>query len=242
MLARALSTAAPPMPRRPPPAAKPLLIFALIVAVALSGGDAEARRSRYQPLPGHPWLQDRETGRYPHAHCQLRVSIERSLPEPITSTATGDLLSKTYLTAVTMESADIVLTDVIVADGWRTWLWRDLPDAARLQGRGRLAVTVRWPQPDATLRSEPTEIFALPALEAHPPWRWSPWQRAQQIRNGEHAAYEALENAPAAAVTPPAQPFEVRCRTVLSEELTVPGAFEDRNIDRDENGNVAATH
>lgn len=111
-----------------------------------------------------------------------------------------------------------------------------------MQGSGRLALTVRWPNPDGTLRDEATEVFALPALEAHPPWRWSPWQRAQQIRSGEHATYEALENAPAAAVAPPAQPFEVRCRTVLAEELAVPGAFEDHNIDRDENGNATAPH
>lgn len=208
------------------------------VAATLLPDDAHARRSRYRPMPGHPWLEDRETGRYPHAHCELRVSITRPLPEPLTSPATGDLLSKIYLTAATMESAGIVLTDVIVADGWRTWLWRDTPDATRVQGSGRLAITVRWPNPDGTLRREATEIFALPALEAHPPWHWSPWQRAQQIRSGEHATYEALENAPAAAIAPPAQPFEVRCRTVLSEELVVPGAFEDRNIGRDEEGHA----
>lgn len=97
--------------------ASPLLTFALVLAAVMPGGDAEARRSRYRPMPGHSWLEDRETDRYPHAHCQLRVPPARPLPEPITSPATGDLLSKTYLTAATMESASIVLTDVVVADG-----------------------------------------------------------------------------------------------------------------------------
>lgn len=214
----------------------PLSSIVLVFMIALTGCEAEAQRSRYQPMPGHPWLVDRESGRYPHAHCELRVPVARPLPEPITRPETGDLLGKTYLTAATMESAEFVLSEVIVADGWRTWLWRDLPDAPRVKGSGRLAITVRWPTADGTLRDEPTEIFALPALEAHPPWRWSPWQRAAQIRSGEHAIYEALENAPAAAVPPPALPFELRCRTVLSEELVVPAAFEDGNIGRDEVG------
>ncbi len=159
---------------------KPQSIRVLLLVNALAGGAAEAQRSRYQPMPGHPWLQDRETGRYPHAHCELRVPLARPLPEPLTRPETGDLLSKTYLTAATMESADIVPTAFTVADGWRTWLWRDLPDAARVKGSGRLAITVRWPNADGTLRDEPTEIFKLPALEAHPPWQWSPWQHSHQ--------------------------------------------------------------
>jgi hypothetical protein len=212
----------------------------LVLVIALAGCEAEARRSRYQPMPGHPWLQDRESGRYPHAHCQLRVPVARPLPEPLTRPETGDLLSQTYLTAATMESAGIVLTDETLADGWRTWLWRDLPDAARLQGSGRLAITVRWPNADGTLRHEPTEIFALPALEAHPPWRWSAWQRAVQIRSGGHATYEAFENTPESAAPAPEQAFELRCRTVLSEALALPAAFEDDNIGRDEAGRSAS--
>lgn len=220
---------------------KPLLIFALVLAAALPADDAEARRSRYRPMPGHPWLVDRESGRYPHAHCELRVSVERPLPEPLTSAATGDLLEKTVITAATLESAGIVLTDVVVADGWRTWLWRDLPDAARVQGSSRLAIAVRWPNPDGTLRREPTELFALPALEAHPPWRWSPWQRAADVRQGEHVLFESAASARAPAPPLPAHPFELRCRTVLSEELAVPAPDQDPNIGRDEDGNAAAS-
>lgn len=212
-----------------------MLVLACAAAVLLPD-EAQARRSRYRPMPGHPWLEDRETGRYPHAHCELRVALARRLPEPLTSPDTGDLLEKTVITATTRESADIVLTDVVVADGWRTWLWRDLPDASRLGGKSRLAIAVRWPKPDGSREREPTEFFALPALDAHPPWHWSPWQRAVQVRQGEHVLFES---ATATAALPlPEHPFELRCRTVLSEELAVPAADQDPTIARDEDGHT----
>jgi hypothetical protein len=211
-----------------------IVVFALLIAVP--GGDADAKRSRYRPLPGHPWLQDRETGRYPHAHCELRVPVERPLPDPISRADTGDLLSTTYLTGMTMESAGINLSEIRIADGWRVWLWRDLPDIARLRSDTRLAIAVNWPQADGGLRNEPSEVFVLPALDAHPPYRWSPWRPAAQIRDGDHAAFDTLNNAPATPVPAPAHPFELRCRTVLSEELAVPAAADDPEIRRDETG------
>lgn len=227
------------VPRSAPPLARPLLLAALASLLALPPeADAAARRGRYREMPGHPWLEDGKTGRFPHAHCELRVPRARALPQPLTSAATGDLLASTYVTDVTMESAGIVLTEDVVDEVWRTWLWRDMPDATRLTGRAQLVVTVRWPRADRTLRAETSEAFTLPPLDALPPYRWSPWRRADQLRRGEHAAYEALTGAPTSALAPPEHPFELRCRTVLSTELPVPAASADDNIGRDESGRL----
>ncbi len=216
--------------------------LALMVLLCVVSVDAAQARSRFRPMPGHDdILEDRASGTYPHAHCQLRVPLARDLPAPLTTEAHGDLLRKTFITRATMESAGIDLTHVRIADGWRTWLWRERAVPVRLADDNLFSVKVNWPQPDGTLRADPTEIFRLPALEAYPLYHWSPWQRAQHVRTGEHVEYQAMQGASAEVPAPaPQHPFELRCRTVLSPHIAVPAEAEDANIDAGEDGHAAA--
>ncbi len=74
------------------PVAVILASLGLIGMIALAV-DIQAKQSRYRPMPGHPFLEDRETGLYPHAHCELRVPIARNLPDPITRSERDALMA-----------------------------------------------------------------------------------------------------------------------------------------------------
>jgi hypothetical protein len=204
------------------------------LAAACGGTDAVEARERYIAVEGGNRLMDRASKQYVLVHCEIRVPLARALPDPISSSETGDRLSAQYLTSVTMETAGFDKHDQRIADGWRTWLWRDTPDLAWARGTGRLAIASRW-NDDEPLHGEPTEIFNLPKLDAYPPWVWSPWRRADALRAGDFAVYDALQDrGTEAALAPPEHPFEVRCRVVLSDSPVVPGAADDPAIDRPE--------
>jgi hypothetical protein len=208
-------------------------LVAAIVAACGGGGTAEARE-RYIEVDGGRWLMDRASKQYALVHCEIRVPLARALPDPISSSETGDRMSAQYLTAVTMETAGFDKHDQRIADGWRTWLWRDTPDLAWARGTGRLAITLGW-RADEPLHGEPTEIFNLPKLDAYPPWVWSPWRRADALRGGDFAVYDALQDRSTdTALATPEHPFELRCRVVLSDSPVVPGAADDPAIGRPE--------
>lgn len=208
-------------------------LVAAIVAACGGGGTAEARE-RYIEVDGGRWMMARASKQYALVHCEIRVPLARALPDPISSSETGDRMSAQYLTSVTMETAGFDKHDQRIADGWRTWLWRDTPDRTWARGGGRLAIALAW-RADEPRHGEPTEILNLPRLDAYPPWVWSPWQRADALRAGDFAVFNALQDRGTdAALALPEHPFELRCRVVLSDSPVVPGAADDPAIGRPE--------
>jgi hypothetical protein len=208
------------------------MLAALVAAIitACGGGSPAEARERYIAVEGGRWLIDRASKRYVQVHCEIRVPLARPLPDPISSSETGDRMSAQYMTAVTLETASFDKHDQRSVDGWRIWLWRDTPDLTWARGAGRLSISLAW-RADEPHHGEPTEIFNLPKLDAHPPWVWSPWGRADLLRAGEFAVFDALNGAGAdPAVAPPAHPFEVRCRVVLADSPVIPGVADDPNI------------
>ncbi len=226
---------------------KHALLAACLATLVLSAADATAR-SRYALVrdPASRWdfrhVQDRESRQWVHLHCELRVPLARVLPDPISTPATGDLMSTTYFTRESMSSGDFVPNEGRERDGYRVWLARSLAREADFDDSSSYGVQLSFPvAPEAPTRDEPMEVFALPAFASLVPYAWSPWRRADELRGGFFAGWEKLhgvdaggESEPHANAAPQVDrnPFELRCRTVLSDVLYTPIEAEDPNIAR----------
>ena len=206
-------------------------------------------RSRYKlavdpgASPAERWVMDRESGAWVHLHCELRVSDERPLPEPLRHEDYGDMLSFTDLQPQSMGSAGIAPSEYKEREGHRVWLWRTLARPSTLEGRAGFSVQASWPTDDGPPRFEAMEVFNLPPLTELEPYQWSPWRPADEVRGGAFANWEELhgvgaESAPDGTPLPlessptPDFPYELRCRAVLSDRLHVPVEADDPNVGR----------
>ena len=187
---------------------------------------ATDRASRY----GFRYIQDRETGQWVHLHCEVRVPATRRLPEPITSHETGDLLHFTEFGDGTMGSAGVDKNEQELRDGYRVWLYRATPGQEHYKGTAGFGIQVTWPNPGTETRYEPLETFRLPAVRGMTPYVWTPWRKADEVSGGAFADWEKVHGRDPSEPKPAAsEPFEMRCRAVLSEALYIPVRAEDAN-------------
>lgn len=220
------------------------LTIVLVLLVAIAGPDHARDRFHLVRDPASRYdfrhVQDRETGLWVHIQCELRVPATRVLPDPLSTPETGDLVSYTQFTSISMGSAGIVPGEFEVRDGQRIWLWRTLADDDMLAGTAQLGVQARWPGPPGSgEQREPMELFELPPLNSMEPYRWSPWRVADEVRGGYFAGWGKLHGEAPDGSPAPAEPYSLRCRPVLADYLHVPIAAEDPNVGKPE---PALTH
>jgi len=222
----------------PPRGRLPQLALAIVMLLAGCGNEAAARdrfvlkkdpASRY----GFKHAQERASGQWVHLHCELRVSLARELPDPISTPDTGDLISFTRYNPGSMGSAGIVPADFVERDGYRVWLYREVAGESDLSGSAGLSVQARWPlQEGGEPRFEPLESFALPGLNTMQPYVWTAWRRADELREGGFAGWEKTQGLESEGSAPAGHPYELRCRPVLTDHLYVDIESEDANIAR----------
>jgi len=227
-----------------------MIPFTFLLAFFASACGLGGPRSRYVVMVdsgsryNFRYVKDRPSGQWVHLHCEMRVSEQRLLPNPIHSQELGDLVSFTYLGPGHMGSAGIAPAAFERRDGYRVWLWREVALPENLQGGTALSVQAKWP-PSAKGPpvSETMELFHLPPLESLLPYVWSPWRKADELGGGAFAGWEKLQGIGAGTgpdgkpvllekASLPAFPYEMRCRVVLAESLVVPIEAEDSNIGR----------
>ncbi|MBI4911474.1 MAG: hypothetical protein HY823_01950 [Acidobacteria bacterium] len=222
------------------------LLLALIASACSSG----TPRSRYVVAtdPGSRYnfryMKDRQSGQWIHIHCEMRVSDQRPLPNPISRPDQGDLLSFTFFTSRSMGSAGIVPSSFLKRDGHKVWLYREVGLPEHLDGTAALSVQVHWPaEGKGSKNPESMEYFRFPGLQSLAPYEWSPWRKADELRGGILAGWEKLQGTgaetgpdgrprPQGIPSAPAFPFEMRFRVVLADLLVVPIEAEDPNIGR----------
>src|SRR5204862_6948620 len=175
LLAQAAEEMSRPVPEAGRPGAAVTLVAGLVLLGACDALDARERfvmatdeASRYS----FRYIQDRQTGKWVQLHCEIRVPVSRKLPDPITSSETGDLLHFTEFGEGTMGSAGVDKNEQEIRDGYRVWLWRDTPGEAHYKGKAGFGIQVTWPDPGAEARHEPLENFNLPAMRTMSPYVW----------------------------------------------------------------------
>ena len=214
------------------------MVAVAALAAAACSGDAGAR-PRYEMARDQGsrhdfrYARERASKLWVLLHCELRVPIARELPDPLRTEETGDLISYTRHNPGSMGSAGIAPAGFVERDGYRVWLYREVAREADLEGSASLTVQARWPvEGTAEPRMEAMESFTLPALETMRPYEWTPWRRADELRDGFFAGWEKVHGKDAEALPPPEHPYELRCRPVLTDHLYIPVESEDPNIAR----------
>jgi hypothetical protein len=221
-----------------PAARRPSAALALLAGLALlSACDMLDARERFVMATDQAsrysfrYVQDRETKLWVHLHCEIRVPVARKLPDPITSSETGDLLHFTEFGSGTMGSAGVDKNEQEIRDGYRVWLYRVTTGEDHYKGHAGFGISVTWPDPGKETRYEPSENFNLPALNSMTPYVWTPWRKADEVRGGAFADWERVQGRPASDPAQAApEPFEMRCRPVLSDALFIPIVAEDANV------------
>jgi hypothetical protein len=195
-------------------AALPLLFGAGCAGPPSSGRYvlAEDPGSRY----GFEFVQDRETGRWVHRECELRVAAERVLPAPLDDPEHGSLMHVDLLKPGSIEGAGIRTLDPDLRDGYRVWYVTQVLGEHDLAGQVDYGIQVKWPEPGEETRFELLEIIHPPALTAVPLDEWSGWIEASRFREGGFAGIEEVSGeAPGGEVVPPEHPFALRCKLFL---------------------------
>jgi hypothetical protein len=208
---------------------------ALLMLFASLPAEAARYALRRDPASRHGFrhVLERDSGLWVHLHCELRVPLARELPDPISTPETGDLMSTTYFSAISMGSGDFVPGAWRERDGYRVWLARSLARESDFDDSSSYGVQLSFPvAAEAALRREPMEVFELPRFARLVPYVWSPWRRADQVLGGDFAGWGKLHGAPAELAGAPPHPFELRCRTVLWDRLFTPVETEDPNVAR----------
>lgn len=172
--------------------------------------------SRY----GFTYARDKETGRWVNRECELRVSVRRVLPDPLTDAAHGDRISVQRLGPETAQSAGFMGSEPTLEGDYRTWRTTDAAGKEEVQGRSAYSIAVAWPVEGQETKYDPAEIIPLPPLGNAAPGEWSEWLSASTIREGGFGWWEELHGVPADSLPRPEFPFEVRCRAVFTD---VPG-------------------
>jgi hypothetical protein len=219
-----------------PPGMQSWLLFGLCLLIA-SDAFGATRRYLLKRDPGSrhssQHVVERTSGLWVHLHCELRVALARRLPEPITTPETGDLMSTTYFSSISMGSGDFVPHQMRVRDGYRVWLARSLARPSDFDDSSSYGVQLKFPvDGDGPDRREPMEVFSLPRFQSLTPYVWSAWRVADELRGADFAGWGKLHGQPAAPAMAPREPFEMRCRTVLWDPLYTPIEEEDPNVGR----------
>ena len=95
------------------------------------------------------FVRDRVTKQWVNRRCELRVSTERKLPDPLETTESGTLLSVQLMGPGTAQSGGLNSIAFDVRDDKRVWAIEDVLHENDLDGRTSYQVQVQWPHPGA---------------------------------------------------------------------------------------------
>jgi hypothetical protein len=200
--------------------------LALLLASACSPPLAQRGRYRLASDPGSRhatrYVQDAESGKWAIRDCELRVAEARRLPEPLQDEAHGSKLDVSIFRPGSVASGLLLSIDFELRDGYRVWRGAQVLGEDDLSGRVAYGVQLEWPREGEETRYEPLELIELPPLGDAPPGEWSPFLRADRLREGGFGWWQETHGKDAPALALPEHPFEVRCRLVLKE---VPGVM-----------------
>ena len=166
------------------------------------------------------FVRDRVTKQWVNRRCELRVSTERTLPDPLETAESGTLLSVQLMGPGTVQSGGLNSTTFDVRENRRVWVIEDVLHEDDVKGRTSYQVQVQWPHAGAETQYDPAEIFYLPPLGNQPPNTWGPWVSANKTRPGAMAWWDETTGQPPAPSQPIPHPFELRCQVVFTD---IPG-------------------
>lgn len=196
------------------------VVFAMLL-VACSGNVPGGGRYVMQKDPGSRhgfgYVWDSVAKQWVQRDCELRVSAQRGLPEPLVDPLHGNTLSVQVFTSMSVGSAAMSSLDYTVKDGYRIWRLGQVLHEDDLAGRVAYGIQLKWPQPEGPADVEPLELIRLPPLGDTSPNEWSAWMRATDLRPGAFGWWEEAHQRESAAAIEPEYPFEMRCRLVWAE-------------------------
>jgi hypothetical protein len=208
----------------------------LLLAAAACAGHSQAHGAFVMAVDSGSrysfrYVRHVESKKWVHLHCELRVASARALPEPTALPDVGELVHFTRFMPGAMATAGISTTDFQTRDAYRVWLYRGVADEADLGGNSSIGVQIAWPTTSpGQVRRESMEVIKIPALSVMTPYVWSSWQAAQEFRPGEFADWEKTSQRASADADVTENPFEMRCRPVLTDAIFVPAREQDSNI------------
>jgi hypothetical protein len=194
------------------------ICLALAVACSAAGPSSRYAAERFRTTrTNFVRVRDRVTGHWMNRHCELRVPVARTLPDPLMTDEHGSLLSVQLFEPETVQTAGLRSVSFAVLDGFRVWVIDDVLGEADVEGRTSYGVQVQWPEPGRPTRYDPLELFHLPRLGNEPPETWGPWVVASATRAGAFGWWSEAQGAPPDPPQPIAHPFELRCQVVVTD-------------------------
>ncbi|HXC53005.1 MAG TPA: hypothetical protein VN634_19115 [Candidatus Limnocylindrales bacterium] len=197
----------------------------LLMIVAFTGcADTGGRyRLRVDPASRYNfrYVQDPGSGLWVHRECEVRVSVKRRLPDPISSPEHGDLLHSSRFEPGSVGTGNLSPTKFVIENGYRVWRFQELLGEHDFTGKAAFGIQVEWPVKDGPSREEPLELFALPPPDSIPPDQWSTWRTADHSRLDAFGWWNEVSGAPPEAMPEIPFPFELRFRLLLKDHLYV---------------------
>jgi len=166
------------------------------------------------------YVMDHTTGRWVHREFEIRVDLERPLPDPLTDMQTGDRISFQLFKPGSAQTGGIFSSTPAIENGFRVWRGMDALHADDVAGPISYGVGVAWPQSGQETRHDPMEMFPLPPLKEAVPETWSVWATAAALRSGAFGWWDEVAGKPAEPPGSPEHPFQFRWRIVYAE---IPG-------------------
>jgi hypothetical protein len=163
------------------------------------------------------YVRDRVTKNWVNRRCELRVSLKRELPDPLSTPDTGDKLSIQLLQPGSAQTGGLNSVQFQTRDGYRVWSIEDVLHEPDVDGRSAYSVQISWPRPGGETKYDPAEIFHLPMLGDQPPNEWGPWVTADKTREGAFAWWSETTGRPPEQKQTIASPFELRCEIVFTD-------------------------
>lgn len=204
------------------------ILLTMIIGVVVHAKSGKSPSKRYLPVKlGYGYsVFDPKTKQWLQRQVQLRVSKERQLPEPLISPEHGNELHCTDYGPGFCGTGNMIPDRYVIKDNFKVWQWRKHVNYDDLLGQTAFSITVdRWK--DGSKKSEPTEIFAFPAIAEQEPGQWTEWQRASSQRPGDFAWWSEVHKQDLPEPVSIEHPFEMRFRLRLTPD-------EPRIVDDDE--------
>jgi len=186
-------------------------------------GACSAQRGRYAAehyqttRANTVYVRDRVTKNWVNRRCELRVSVKRDLPDPLTTPESGDLMSLELLQPGSARSGGLTSVRFETKDAYRVWSIEEILHKPDVEGQSSYSVQISWPRAGSETKYDPAEIFHLPMLGDQPPNEWGPWVTADKTREGAFAWWSETTGKPPETKQTIANPFELRCEIVFTD-------------------------
>lgn len=206
-------------------------LLALLLPGAATAQEAPPRRGLlaglFGPRPRWVWaedpgsrqrlkhVQDRLTGDWAWRECELRVAVERRLPEVFLRQGYGMLMSVDRFDRLGTGGTGMDPRQGVLHGPWRRWRF-SVPvrqDDLKGQAAHALKLVDDHVEPHRVTRW----FFPHPPLVDDEPDVWGPWQRASHERDGAFGWWQEVQGEARQPAPPPddPHPFELRCRIRL---------------------------